>query len=394
LRLGIVVTENNAALASSVGLEGVDNGDEQRNAAAIVAAVNAAGGVGGRPVQPVYFTVKMSDANTPSDELYSRVCAYFTQDHDTRIVLASGVITDQLWACLKGRGGLGIGGNTAYVGDRTTLGYPVLAPNALGLERQLSAQVDALGAGGFFAGAQKYALLSYDDPKFRGAVTRSLKPALKARGITLTDEYYLPPINGLQDEGSHSTAAGSAVLRFRGDGVTRVILAEGSAAGALFFMRQADGQGYRPRYGLTSAQFLNTLAANVPASQLTGSVALGWWPSGDLPSDSVVRTPGRARCVAALARAGIHYAVNSSQEQTAFNQCDMVFAAVDSARAAADTSPAGVLRGARVLGGRWASAAAVQSSFATRDAVSGYRVALFAQACSCFRYSGPNRRID
>jgi hypothetical protein len=159
-------------------------------------------------------------------------------------------------------------------------------------------------------------------------------------------------------------------------------------------MRQADGQGYQPRYGLTSAQFLNTLAANVPASQLAGSVALGWWPSADLPSGSVVRTPGRTRCVAALAKAGIHYGVNSSQEQSAFAQCDMVFAAVDSARASGDTSPAGVLRGAGVLGPRWASAAAVQSSFATRDGASGYRVALFTSGCSCFRYSGVTRPID
>jgi ABC-type branched-subunit amino acid transport system substrate-binding protein len=391
LRLGIVVTENNAALASTFGVKGVDNGDEPANAKAIVAQVNREGGVHGAPVQAVYYTAKISDASRPSDQLYTEICDYFTQDHATRVVLANGVFTDQLWACLKNRGAVGISGNPAYIGDRTTLGYPVLAPNGLGLERQLTAQVDALARGGYFTGSNKYALLSYDDVAFRGAVARSLKPALKARGITLTTEYYLPPINGAQDEGAHSSAAGSAVLRFRGDQVNRVIIAEGSAAGALFFMQQADAQGYRPRYGMTSAQFLNTLVSNVPASQLEGATALGWWPSGDLPTASHVNTPGRARCARALAAAHISYGVNSSQEQSAFDQCDMVFAAVDAARYAPGTSPTDVLNGAGALGSRWRSAAAVSSAFTTarHDAVNGYRVARFASACGCFNYTTP-----
>jgi hypothetical protein len=74
LRLGIVVSENNAAAAKSLGVEGIDNGDETANAKAIIAAVNREGGALGAPVQAVYYTAKLSDASRQSDQIYAEVC--------------------------------------------------------------------------------------------------------------------------------------------------------------------------------------------------------------------------------------------------------------------------------------------------------------------------------
>lgn len=68
----------------------------------------------------------------------------------------------------------------------------------------------------------------------------------------------------------------AAVLRFRGDGVTHVFGA------ALLFFEDAQNQSYHPRYAFDSIAPPASEAANAPAGQLRGSLAVGWRPTQDV----------------------------------------------------------------------------------------------------------------
>src|SRR5690349_22550034 len=74
----------------------------------------------------------------------------------------------------------------------------------------------------------------------------------------------------------------SAVLKFRSDGVTHVLIWDDNGVATLFFMQQADNQGYRPRYGINSGNNMQVVAQVVSKSQLTGATGIGWTPAFDI----------------------------------------------------------------------------------------------------------------
>lgn len=98
VRVGIVVAENNAAFAESLGIKGASNGDEPGNARALVKAINAAGGLAGRQIDPRYRLIRVSDASETNTQIYAEVCAHFTEDEPVPVVLVTGVFEDSLGA--------------------------------------------------------------------------------------------------------------------------------------------------------------------------------------------------------------------------------------------------------------------------------------------------------
>lgn len=393
VKVGIVVTENNAAFGESLGVQGASNGDEPGNARALVKAINASGGLAGRRIDPRYRLVRISEASKSSEQMYAEICSHFTEDDPVPVVLVTGVFDDLLWSCLTKKGVLGISQLPQYIGGDSTLRLDVIAPNAVSIPRQSGLVAGGLFGIGYYKDAQKVGIISTDDAYFRPVVEKKLVPELRRLGLTLSEPVFLPRINGAKDLGAVSAASGNAVLRFRSEGVDRVVFLDGSAAGALTFMQQADNQGYRPKYGLTSAQYPNALAANVPASQLEGAVVTSWVPSGDVTPQGAPVPPGRSRCLAALKASGIAYPANTSPEVSALQQCDGLFLLADAATATGAADVASLRAGALRLGSTWKPAASVSGNLLAgrKDGTAAWHPARFNRSCTCFR-ADPRRQ--
>lgn len=182
----------------------------------------------------------------------------------------------------------------------------------------------------------------------------------------------------------------SAVLQFRGRGVTHVLSTDGGAL--LGFMLSADDQGYRPRYGLSS--FLTPAAlleGTAPARQLVGSVGAGWSPSVDVtdardPGDT---GPGETFCKKVLAEGGQTFKGQRLAEAVAFAFCDGLRLIADSARAGGGLTGRQVAAGMQVAGPRLQSAFGFGNGFGKgRSFLPGaVRDLAYDTGCSCFAYT-------
>jgi hypothetical protein len=258
--------------------------------------------------------------------------------------------------------------------------------STLSSERLAELQVRTFAAQDFLKGQSKVGLLAYDYDQAE-ALTAGLVARLKQRGVT-TVVYRIRYGSSTPELGATIGSIQNAVLRFRAEGVQRVMSAAYPGAMA-FFMRYADSQSYRPLYGLTSYDALGALPTNAPVSQLHGAVAAGWWPTADLVSADrpPLNASGRI-CRAALTKAG----VPTSQDAASFGYCDEVLALQAAARLVAGPSLSGdLLRTAfERLGSSYASPSMLGTRFAAgrRDGISHARPLAFNDTCTCWRPTG------
>jgi hypothetical protein len=234
-------------------------------------------------------------------------------------------------------------------------------------------------------------VIAVDAPAYHRAVEQQLKPALAAVGARFSSAVYTTPYKTASDAASISSQLSNAVLRFRSQGITRVVDLSGAV---LVFATIAETQQYRPRYALTSTSSPAALTANgVPAVQLRGSVGLGWLPvydSSEVPPAELPR--GQAACLRLL-RAHGQQPTGTTVRYTALTFCEAGgFLHAVGARAPAQQP----LTGNSLLA--WLGAGLTHPSAMTfrsevtperRDGAAAHRTFGFAEACSCFRYTGP-----
>ena len=128
-----------------------------------------------------------------------------------------------------------------------------------------------------------------------------------------------------------AAAVSNAVLRFRSDGVTHVLILDASGVLTLLFLNTAESQRYRPRYGFNSQNGPQALAdpGNIQTIQLVGSKGIGWIPAIDItpaqnPPNGPYSNDTRRRCLAVMAKHGITFP-NANAEAVAEAHCNTVF---------------------------------------------------------------------
>ena len=178
------------------------------------------------------------------------------------------------------------------------------------------------------------------------------------------------------------------MLRFRTVGVNRVLFLASQSPIPFTFTAAAEQQGYRPRYGVTSADFPNFLATNVPAAQLEGAGGIGWTRSLDLPGQAWPDVASWERCMRIMRPAGF--------TEAAFGfGCDPFWLLQTALNRSSVVSTAGFRAAIDGL----ADAITFGSGFATRFrpgeamAVAGYRELSFNGECRCWFYSSPVRAV-
>jgi ABC-type branched-subunit amino acid transport system substrate-binding protein len=385
--VGVAWSSDSDAALKSLGAQ-YTLGDVKGAGDAVAAWVNKHGGMGGRPLQLVWYDGSVSDS--PSD-LAQKSCVYWTQDHHVDAAIPAGSIVDMNVArqCLGKAHVPAVSGET-HVQTRAAgfAGSPLwLEPLTFTMEGFALTYADSLARQGFFRGGRLGVV--YDDgPEWTSVEKDVFEPELRRLGVQVVDRAGVQ-IRGAADSGSSQSALSEAVLRFRTSNVDRVVFLE-PWDGYAFFMQQAESQKYRPTYGLSSqGAFVATWETGlVPAAQMTGAYYVGWSPLQDL--SNLGSGWGRLNlCRTMLRQAGIAPSGRLALD-SALIACDGIL----DLKALADRTQGGLDAGS-FLGAvdavSWEAAmlptTAVRSS--RRYGVTSVRAARWDATCQCFHYTSP-----
>ncbi|MDP9102179.1 MAG: ABC transporter substrate-binding protein [Actinomycetota bacterium] len=279
--IGVLTQKDFQKTFAAAGYSGIDPGDTQAQAQAVVDAVNRSGGILGRTVSIRTDDIPtVSSAQNP-DAAGQAACTYFTQDQPVVAVFNIIHTLDKtaFRACLaKYRmplldGALSVVAKAdaaklaPYFYSLGTPTWDVLAP----------VLVQRLRAQGYFGGwdarlskpagtAPTLGVLVADTPlghADEAILTASLKSAGYRNVVTYA---YAPPGNQID----------GAVLYFAQSGVTHVISDD---IELVTFQLHAQSQHYAPRYGIHTYNAPSTNLEGIgPPSQQVGDVGVGWGP--------------------------------------------------------------------------------------------------------------------
>lgn len=400
ITIGFEYAVNSAAANAAIGAAGLSQGDDRANTRAMVKWINENGGLGGRRIKDVYHELDaLSNDTTAVQE--QAACATFTEDNKVFAVF-TGNHTDTYHQCMQRNNVATLISNGLTISDSQRFRtFPrLLEINSLDLNAMSRLTPAGLNEMGFFKPRTgelptKNGLVTIDSPTFRRAVERDFIPAMRRIGQTVPEVRYIAPAQRQSDIAQAGAEIAAAVLRFQSQGVTRVMLLESSATLTLLFTRSAENQGYRPRYGLNTANGGQILIDTglAPAEQLRDAILVGWYPEFDVIREQRPTYAARKQCDAIYRKAGITFP-DENARSVGWLTCDsFLFARRAFAVTAGPISPDIFVQGANALKTAYESAITGPTRFSpTRHyGTSRYRIARFFDDCRCWKYVKPWR---
>jgi hypothetical protein len=330
-------------------------GDGQKQAQAVVDYVNARGGIAGRKVVPVYYTVDFGRAGSVQDgQFEAEACAKWAQDDRVFFALNNAMSRQALLACL-GKAGVpaehdGMNIDEQRLAPYRNYYYSGAGAPTLTIDRSATTRVKVLGARGWFkdesptkptvVGIEYYNEKFYDD-----VVQKKMIPLIKSFGVKKVVLQAAPR--------GATTPDSTYVSRFQAEGVTHVFFLGEANAYPMTFMAAAENQQYRPKYGLTSDQspaFLESTSP-IPRAQLANATGVGWSPLVDVngPADPGPNGPNETLCLDIQAKAGQNMADRGAR-LTASTYCNALFFLKQSLAKAPSLTPAGLAQAVAGLG--------------------------------------------
>ena len=94
---------------------------------------------------------------------------------------------------------------------------------------------------------KKMGLIAFDLPDLKRAAERELIPGIEQRGGKLLDSVFVPPSYA---EGVSGIS--SAILRFKQQGINRIVIFATGGAAWLVAAREAESQNYHPGWGIST----------------------------------------------------------------------------------------------------------------------------------------------
>jgi hypothetical protein len=406
INVGIVYAVNSGAANAAIGAAGISQGDEKANYTVLINDINAHGGVAGRKIVPVWHSVDAESTTSASDQ-YQAACDDLTQDHKVYVALAGN--DETLLQCLHNRGVAAVSSNLTRADAAVFRRFPYYFEiNSLSLDRVATAEVAALKAQNWFSGwntgsgqpastRAKVGVVTFDFPSFARATDQVLIPALAKQGYAPApaDVARVPFIQQESDVGAAEPAVSSAVLKFRSDGVTHVIILEGSGTISLLFGTNADKQRWYPRYGANSQDGFEALADSgaYPKSQLNGALGIGWQPSLDIaPSENPPNSPytnaAQRKCLALYQAHGITFSDQNSKG-VGYLDCSDIWFFRDVVNRTTALTRDGFLAAANGIGSSFESlnVIATRLDAAHHDAIAAVRYWAYKPECGCMRYT-------
>lgn len=376
---------------SVLGVKGTSTGDGKGAYEALIEDLNSRGGLAGRKVVPVFYANNNSEGTF--DAQSQKACSLFTEDYKVEIGIVTGTATRLLPSCLAKRQVPALPVGNMMLDDTHLAEWApyVYWPGMLSPDR-FAPWVDVLAANGFFAKESKLGLVAIDTPLHHRTVDGVLIPALAKIGFPPTDVAYTSESGSISDLGGGAAELSNVVLRFRSQGIDRVMFVASQGVLPFLWMPQAESQNYRPRYGFTSGDFPYIVQANAAPEQLRDAVGMGWSPARDVDfAQDPGGIPAAERCRAIMAKAGNRAADRSAEWQSHIAPCEAMFFLETVFKRAATSAGHAIRAAVDQLGTSYQS----PHTFATRfipghyDGVAKVRAIRYDVRCACFGYVGP-----
>jgi ABC-type branched-subunit amino acid transport system substrate-binding protein len=289
--------------------------------------VNRHGGIGGCPLQLVWYDFKAADPSTSYDQEAQDECTKFSQDAH---VFAAVPEVHEGWviaSCLAQRHIPVIEGapsETLYATSRDFESGWLFSPSQIAYDR-LGGEIDLLHNAGYFDSGSRVGILVTDDGRgvAKHVVDDLWKPRLAALHVPVVATYTTPRINGFSALGEAGQQMGNAVLQFRRAGVDHILLAPGAGEDMFFFASAAQSQNYYPRVALDTTSRPD-VAAGQYAQSLKDAVAVSWElndVSAQAQQPATSATTGRSHCLELYKKPA---AAANVPVQSLFGWCDVL----------------------------------------------------------------------
>lgn len=392
--IGVTTQKDAQAAFANVGAAGIDPGDQEGQAKAVVAEMNRRGGMFGRQIQIVFKDeATVATAQDPNNA-GAQACTYFTQDHPVVALLNPVTLMDvpSFRACLAKAHLPLLSASVAAVDDQVGRAlapyfYQSTAPSWNALAPTL---MQVLTAQGYFNGwdtltskvtsakAKVGVLVASDDVGIR--VGKLLTKVLADAGHPGAVVYQYA-------QGNSDLSA--AVLQFSGNGVTHVVAADSTL---IAFQISASSQNYHPRYAVTSYNAPQGYLQNVaPKDQQVGDVGVGWAPAFDVDdqNDPGSTGPGDVECRAMLKKGGQTFSGKRLALTLAFAFCDGIRLIDQGAVAGGGLSGEQIYQGIQKIAPSFSTAFSFANGLRPdRLFVPGaVRPLAWSTGCSCFSYT-------
>lgn len=394
VKVGAIFTDV-GEIGKQIGFASDPLGDPDQQVKALMAWVNANGGMGGRTLELV---PKVYVASTDSPQAEEALCRFWTQDEKAFAVVLTGQLQANARKCYaKGRAVMV--DNASYPLDRQ--GYDELkpflwAPGIPVFEDFLPQWVESLKAQQFFEGSQKVGVIAADSPVNRRVYDTQLKPELEAAGVTSQEIGYVDTLS----VGSINGSLFEIAQTFKQKGVDRILFLGGARIAALWPLSSIT-VGLNAPYGLSSYDTPVFFGRNpdlwvrqgFPQNPATGSVGLSFQPGTDVDDDQAPfpSTFAEQQCATIYAAAGMVFPTRSDA-RLPFLLCDAIlFLKASLDRAPRELTPASFGAAAAALGNEY-QASSNFSTFLGPTRVGGPAAARpmkFDSACGCLTYTGP-----
>ena len=397
LTIGMLVTT--ASGLKSTGYSFGNTVNEQAVDEALVRALNAHGGLLGHKIVPVFAQTDTFSSNWESD--FTAACAAFTQDHKVQAVLGYAFNYYRSFeTCLAKREVPHL--TTSFnIPDRTELrAYPgLVAVDTPTVDRRGLAKADGAIATGYLTAKNKLGVLTDNCPGSVRSLDQVVLPYLKRAGLPDPKVFTADCVNGYADNGSAGTQLSNAELTFSSSGVDRIMMyGVSEGPGLAQFALIAQSQNYHPGYIVSSLANLAVNNGTVPPEQARNIHGFGWLPMEDVPVSAYgPRNASQQRCVSLLKSQGITLS-SSADYIYAWQICEPFFvyeAALRKTGGRVDLSS--VVAGVHSLGSSLTSVTNLAGRTlygpGRADAIDAARPLVYADSCSCWKYTGSARTI-
>jgi ABC-type branched-subunit amino acid transport system substrate-binding protein len=382
IKIGIPVIANAEAAAGLLGAANIRPGDNGVETRALVADINAHGGINGRKIDAQFFAVDFG--NPSSVEAHAlEACNHFADDLKVFAILMVINPPVSFTSCAAHKGVVLLNGSLNPLDDALIASSQpwYYSPTLLSQSRIWAPLLDSVGARGVVKKGDKVAVFVLDQVPFPGVADNVVIPALEARG------YQVAAVERVSSEASIQ----NAVLRFRQSGATHVLFVQASGIADLLFMRQAEAQKYRPTYLLSSYDVPGyLLEGNVAPEQIAGIQGIGWEALADVAPTREPLSAQEQRCFQILTKGGEPQSMRQDFLTAEF-MCDLVWSFEAIARAAGpDLSTVSFRDGYHSLGTTYRPVTVAAVDFSKRiDGVSAFRPMGYVTSCKCLQYLGP-----
>jgi hypothetical protein len=225
VKVGFIIADR-GPLGERLGFKTINPGTvESRTAGinAVVADINANGGVGGRQIVPV---IRTYNAVEDSPEQAEALCKSFTQDDQVFAVYLDGQLQNNARPCYKAGNAIMLD-SSAIAQDQAAFeqygGY-LWSPSNPEYGAFVRSQLRQVAASGYFNGATGVQLLTSDDEVSRRISQTVVRPELAAAGVTTINENFIDGTN----QGTLGATVAAAQVAGTSAGLNRALAVGGA----------------------------------------------------------------------------------------------------------------------------------------------------------------------